>query len=143
MSAELPEELKTNYIKQAHKTSHAIERLKIMAALKLWNDRNYHDIQFDVPITRNGKTVFAKVLTKNAEGLVIAIECTSVLRSKRLRARIELLRNCLPNSYIIAVFPSTAGEKVEKVIGLTDELWVTGKNGKVEQMMFMSAFHRG
>ncbi len=114
-----------------------------MAALKLWNDRGYRDIQFDVPITCSGKTVYVKVLTKNEEGMNIVIECASVVKPKRFRARIAHLRNCLTNSYIIAVFPSTAGEKVEKAAELTDELWVTGKNGKIEQMMFMSTFYKG
>ena len=44
---------------------------------------------------------------------------------------------CLPkDSYIVAVFPEHAYERASKVVELVDEVWVTGKNGKVNQIMF-------
>ena len=46
----IPDELITNYINQARKGSPVIEHLKIAAALKLWNDRSFRDIRFDVPM---------------------------------------------------------------------------------------------
>jgi hypothetical protein len=139
----IPDQLITNYKTQARKGSPAIEHLKIAAALKLWNDRSYRDVRFDVPLVFGGKTVFVKVLAKNADGLVVGIECASTVRLQCLRKRIELLQACLPpDSYIIVVFPQTAGEQAQKAANFVDEVWVTGKNGKVEQMMFTSTFHK-
>ena len=90
-----------------------------------------------------GKTVFVKVLAKNADGLVVGIECASTVRLECLRKRIELLQACLPpDSYLIVVFPETAGEQAQKAAKFVDEVWVTGKNGKVEQMIFTSTFQR-
>ncbi len=88
------------------------------------------------------KTVFVKVLVKRADGTVIGVECAMTVRLKRLHARIELLKSCLPpDSYLIVVFPSMAGERVSKAVELVDEVWVTGADCKVEQMMFGSFFH--
>jgi len=139
----LPEDLKANYIKHACKGSSAIENLKVAAVLKLWHDRGYRDIKFDVPLAFDKKTVFVKVLAKKAEGLVVGVECASKLRVEWLRERLALLQACLPpDSYIIAVFPETIGEKTKKVVKLADEIWVTGKNGKVAQMMFSTVLHK-
>jgi hypothetical protein len=44
---------------------------------------------------------------------------------------------------IIIVFPENVGEQAEKAVELADEVWVTGKNGTVESMMFTSVFHKG
>ena len=118
--------------------------MKIAAALKLYKDRNYRDIKFDAPITHGGKTVYVKVLTKNAEGLTIAIECATEVRLNRLCKRLAQLRHSLfTDSYIIAVFPSTTGEKAQKLVEFVDEVWVTGKNGLVQQMLFTSFFSSG
>ncbi len=126
-----------------NKGSPNIEYLKNAAVLKLWYDRGFRDIKFDVPLTYNGKKLIVKVLAKNSEGVMFGVECVSSVRLERLQKRIALLRGCLPpNSYIIAVFPQTAGDRVKKVVKLADEVWITGKNGKVEQMMFMSFFHK-
>ncbi len=140
--SKLPEELRASY-KINRKGSPVIELLKVAAALKLWNDRGYRDITFDEPMTCSGKTVFVKVLARNADGVVVGVECASTVQLVRLRGRVEQLRGCLPpNSYIIAVFPSNVGERVKKVTKLVDEVWVTGKSGTVEQMMFMSVFRK-
>ena len=140
----LPEELRANYMRHTRKGSAVIEQLRVAAALKLWNARGYRDIKFDAPMPLDGKTVFVKVLAKNAEGVVVGVECASAVRLGRLRGRVELLRGCLPpNSWIIAVFPANVGERVKKAAKLVDEVWVIGKNGTVEQMMFMSVFRKG
>jgi hypothetical protein len=143
ISSKLPKKLKEKYVKHARKCSPAVEGLKIAAALKLWNDRHYRDIKFDVPIAIGNKTLFVKVLAKNLGGLVVGIECTSEVRLNRMCERIAQLRNCLStDSYIIAVFPSTASEKAQKVVKFADEVWVTGKNATVTQMMFASVLHK-
>ena len=140
----LPESLKTNFERYAFKSAPVINQLKVAAALKLWNDRDYRDITFDEPMTCSGKTVFVKVLVRKADGVMVGVECASTVRLGWLRRRVAELRGCLlSDSYIIAVFPETAGEKTEKVVKLADEVWVTGKNGTVAQMMFMSVFHKG
>ena len=140
----LPEELRANYMRHARKGSAVIESLRVAAALKLWEARGYRDIKFDVPMTFGGKTVFVKVLAKNAEGVVVEVECASSLKLGWLRGRVAQLRGCLPpNSWVIAVFPSNVGERVKKAAKLFDEVWVTGKNGTVEQMMFVSVFRKG
>ncbi len=132
----LPKELRANY-KKSQKSSPVIEGLKIAAALKLWKDRDFRDINFEVPLNCSGKTVFVKVLAQNTDGLMFGVECASSLRLGRLQGRISLLQYCLPpNSYIIAVFPETAYERARRAVKLVDEVWVTGKNGKVNQMMF-------
>lgn len=44
---------------------------------------------------------------------------------------------CLPkDSYIVAVFPETSSGKGDKAVNLADEVWLTGKNGKVNQIIF-------
>ena len=140
----LPEELRANYKRHAHKGSAVIEGLKVAAALKLWNAREYRDIRFDVPMACSGKTFFVKVLARNAEGVVVGVECASAVRLEWLRRRVVQLRGGLPpNSWVIAVFPSNIGERVKKAAKLADEVWVTGKNGTVEQMMFVSVFRKG
>ena len=142
--AKLPEELRANYMMHARKSSAVIEQLRVAAALKLWNDRGYRDIRFDVPMPCSGKTFFVKVLAKNAEGVVVGVECASTVRLEWLRWRVAQLRCCLPpNSWIIVVFPSNVGERVKRVAKFADEVWVTGKNGTVERMMFMSFFRKG
>jgi hypothetical protein len=46
---------------------------------------------------------------------------------------------CLPpDGYIIVVFPYGADKKADKAVDFADEVWVTGKDGKVSQMLFMS-----
>ncbi len=140
--SKLPEELRTKYLKYTRKSTPTIETLKIATALKLWNDRSFRDVQFDVPLVFRGRTVFAKVLAKNGDGVVFGVECASVVRLGLLRARIELLRACLQSdSYFIVVFPETAGERVDKAVKFADEVWVTGKNGVVAQMLFASVLH--
>jgi hypothetical protein len=138
----LPEELKAIY-NGTRKSSAAVESLKVAAALKLWVDRGYRQLGFGVESDVDGKTFYVDVLAHDARGMV-GVECACSLNMGRLRRQIEQLRGCLtPDSYIIAVFPSNVGERVKKAIRLVDEVWVTGKNGKVESMMFMSVFHKG
>jgi hypothetical protein len=142
MSLKLPEQLKESY-KASRKESPIIESLKIAAALKLWNNRGFRDIEFDVPKILSGKTVFVKVLAKNVEGRVFGIECASKVRPGWLRERLLALQFCLPqDSYIIAVFPESVGEKADKVVSLADEVWLTGKNGEINQMMFSTVLHK-
>ena len=113
--------------------------MKVAAALKLWNDRGFNDIKFDVPIVFGDKTVFVKVLAKHAEGTVFGVECTSKVRLGWLRKRLAALQTCLPrDSYVVAVFPETASEKADEAVNITDEVWITGKKGTVNQMMFRS-----
>lgn len=132
----LPEELKTIY-KKNQKGSPIIESLKVAAALKLWNDRGYQDIQFETPITYGGKTVFVKVLAKHADGTVVGVECASTIRLEQIRKKITVLQSCLPpDTYIITVFPETLEKQAEKATRFADEVWVTGKNGTINQMMF-------
>jgi hypothetical protein len=140
--AKLPEELKAAY-KASPKSSPIVEGLKVATALKLWYDRGYRDIQFEVPLTFGEKTVYAKVMTKNADVLVIAVECASTVRHEQLHKRVALLQSCLPpDSHIIAVFPEALEKQAEKVTQFTDEVWVTGKNGTVNQMMFRTAVYK-
>jgi hypothetical protein len=136
----LPEKLKKNY-KKNHKNSPKIEDLKIAAALKLWNDRDYRDIQFEVPMACGGKTktVFVKVLAKHADGTLVGVECASTAKRKQLRERLTKLQSCLPpGTYIIAVFPEALEKQAEKAAQFTDEVWIIGKNGAVNQIMFES-----
>ncbi len=141
--SKLPEELKAIY-KTSPKSSPVVEGLKVAAALKLWNDRDYRDVKFEVPLFFKEKTVFVKVLAKGADGVVVGVECASNVRLEWLRERIAELRGCLsPDRYIIAVFPEAVEKQAEKVTKIVDEVWVTGKNGTVTQMMFRSTFHKG
>ena len=128
----------------ARKGSAVVESLKVAAALKLWNDRDYRDIRFEVPLIFGGKTVSIKVLAHDAEGGVVGVECASSVNLGWLGGRVGQLRRCLPSdSWLVVVFPSGVDEQVREVVELADEVWVTGKNGTVEQMMFMSFFHKG
>ena len=139
----MPEELRANYKMRARKGSAVIEGLRVAAALKLWNDRDYRDIRFDVPMPLGGKTVFVKVLAHDAEGGVVGVECALSVNLGWLSGRVAQLRRCLPSgSWLVVVFPSGVDERVREVVELADEVWVTGKNGLVEQMMFMSFFHK-
>ncbi len=74
LTQKLPPQLQKEYQK-SRKNSPIIESLKIAAALKLWNDRGFTDIKFDVPIAYDGKTMFIKVLAKHQEGTVYGVEC--------------------------------------------------------------------
>jgi hypothetical protein len=115
--------------------------LKIAAALKRFGTTAI--IKFDVPIAFGGKTVFVIVLAKNPDGLVVGVKCSSKVQLSRLVERIAQLRNYLSiDSYIIVVFPEAAGDYVTKATKVADEVWVTGKNGTVEQMRFTSVFHQ-
>jgi hypothetical protein len=139
----LPEPLKTNFKQYAFKCSSAIYQLKAAAALKLWKDRGYRDITFDEPMPYGGKSVFVKVLIRKEDNTMIGVECATTLRLQRLSARIALLRACLPpDSYVIAVFPETAGDGVTKATNFADEVWITGKDDTVTQMMFSTFFHK-
>ena len=140
----LPEELMRNYRLYARKSSFVIECLRVAAALKLWDARGFRDIKFDVPKTVGGKTFFVKILARDAEGGVVGVECASILRLEWLQMRVAQLRCCLPpDSWIIAVFHSNVDERVREVVKFVDEVWITGKNGMVEQMMFVSVFRKG
>jgi 16S RNA G1207 methylase RsmC len=143
--AELPEELKANYQTQTYKCSPTIERLKVTAALKLWCDRGYRDIEFGVRRSCGEQRVFVDVLAKN-EDCMVGVECASSVHLGWLHWQVAQLRRCLPpNSYLVIVFPLGAGTDsgVKKATSLVDEVWITGKdNNKVEQMMFTAVFHR-
>jgi hypothetical protein len=139
LTDKLPEELRTKYENYAHKKSAIIEQLKIAAALKLYNDRGFSDIRFDAPIVFGDKTVFVKVLAKHAEGTVFGVECASEVRLGWLRKRVTALQTRLPrDSYVVAVFPETASEKADEAVNMADEVWITGKKGTINQMMFSS-----
>ena len=139
----LPKELRANY-KTSRKSSPIVEGLKVAAALKLWADRGYRDIGFEVPLIFGGKTVSIKVLARDVEGGVVGVECVLSVDLGWLGGRVAGLRCCLPSgSWLVVVFPSGVDERVREVVELADEVWVTGKNGTVEQMMFMSFFHKG
>ncbi len=136
LTEKLPQELKIEY-RKSRKNSPAIESLKVAAALKLWNDRGFRDIKFDVPIAYGEKTLFIKVLAKHEEGTVFGVECSSNVKLGYLKERLSAMQMCLPkDSYIVAVFPETASEKADKAANMADEVWFTGKNGKINQMMF-------
>jgi hypothetical protein len=142
LTYKLPEELRANYISSERKGSAVVEGLKVAAALKLWVDRGYRSMGFEVESEDGGKTFYVDVLAYNADGMV-GVECASSLNMGRLRRQIAQLRCYLPpNSYIIIVFPSNVSEQAKKATKLADEVWVTGKNGTVEQMMFLSVFHK-
>jgi hypothetical protein len=132
---QLPQEIRAIY-KPNKKSSPAVESLKVAAALKLW-DRDFRDIRFDVPLVFGGKTIFVKVLAKHSDGTMFGVECASTVRLGWLRERFAVMQMCLPkDSYLVAVFPEAAYERSRRVIKLVDEVWVTGKNSKVNQMMF-------
>lgn len=134
----LPEKLKANY-KASRQSPPVVEGLKVAAALKLWNDRGYQDIQFEAPITYGGKTVFVKVLAKHADGTLVGVECASTARLEQIRKKITVLQSYLPpDTYLITVFPETLEKQAEKATRFADEVWVTGKNGTINQIMFRS-----
>ncbi len=140
----LPEELRGNYNSSERKGSAVVENLKVAAALKLWVDRGYRQLGFGVESDVDGKTFYVHVLAHDDARGMVGVECACSLNLGRLRRRIEQLRGCLtPDSYLIAVFPEAVGEQVKKALRLVDEVWVTGKNGTVEQMMFISVFRKG
>jgi predicted metal-binding protein len=138
---ELPEELRANYIR-ARKGSAVVECLKVAAALKLWFDRGYREVGFEVPSDCSGRMFYVNVLARDAEGMV-GVECASSLHLEQLRKRMTQLRGCLPAESWVILVPSNAGKYADKALELADEVWVTGKDGTVEQMMFMSVFQRG
>jgi hypothetical protein len=90
------------------------------------------------------KTFFVSVLARDAEGVVVGVECASSLKlGWWLRGRVVRLRCCLPfGSRLVVVFPSYVGEGVRVVVKWVDEVWVVGKNGMVERMMFRSFFRK-
>ncbi len=135
----MPQELRKIYT-ASRKSSPSIDSLKVAAALKLWA-RDFRDIKFDAPLVFGGKTVIVKVLAKHPDGTMFGVECASKVRPNWLRERLAVLQMCLPkDSYIIAVFPATAYERARRVVKLADEVWVTGDDGKVKQMMFHARF---
>jgi len=138
----LPEELRANYNSSAHRCSPVVESLKLAAALKLYVDRGYRELGFGVESEDGGKSVYIDVLAHDADGMV-GVECVSSLHLGWLRWRVKQLRRYLPqNSRIILVFPQNVGKQAEKAVELADEVWVTGSNGTIEQMMFMSVFRK-
>jgi hypothetical protein len=141
LADKLPKELRANYESSAYKGSVAVECLKVAAALKLWDNRGYRDIKFEVPLTFKGKRLFIKVLARDMKGMV-GVECAPDVRLEQLRRRVAQLRACLPpDSYLIIIFPSNAGEHADRAVKLAEEVWVTGKgNLKVARMMFTSIF---
>jgi hypothetical protein len=144
LADKLPEELRTIY-DRARKGSEVVERLKVAAALKLWGDRGYREVGFGVPCDFGGRTAYVDVLARDADD-VVGVECVSRLHLGWLRWRIAQLRRCLPpDGYLVIIFPSNVDDKqVDKVVGLVDEVWVTGKDKtEVERMMFTSVIHRG
>ncbi len=139
----LPDELRANYKSSERKGSAVVESLKVAAALKLWVDRGYRSMGFEVESEDGGKSFYVDVLAHDARGMV-GVECASSFKMGQLRRQIAQLRRYLPpNSYIIVVFPENVGEQAKKATKLVDEVWVTGKNGTVESMMFMSVFLKG
>jgi len=142
VTSKLPKELRANY-QRNRKSSSIIECLKVVAALKLWENRGFRDVRFEVPLFFGGRSVFVKVLAREGDRMV-GVECCSRFDWGWLRGRVALLRGCLPvDSYLVVVFPSNAEKRANKAAYLADEVWVTGKgNRKVEQMMFISACHK-
>jgi hypothetical protein len=139
ISNELPKELRATYHPN-QRSSPIIERLRMAAVLKLWYDRDFRDIRLNVPLSQEGKRFIVKVLAQNKEGRLFGVECVSAIGLGRLRKRITRLRACLPpESYLIAVFPYGADKRADRAVQFADEVWVTGKDGKVAEMMFMSS----
>jgi hypothetical protein len=139
----LPEELRAAY-SDSRKGSAVIERLKVAAALKLWVDRGYREMGFEVSSDLGGKTFYIDVLAKNDEHMV-GVECASSFNWERLRRRMTQLHRSLPEgSYLVVIFPFGTDEKhTDKALTLADEVWVTGKDDKVERMICTSVFHKG
>ena len=139
----LPKELRAAY-SDARKGSEVIESLKVAAALKLWVERGYREMGFDVSSDLGGKTFYIDVLAKN-DAHMVGVECDSGVNLGRLRRRVVQLRRSLPEgSYLVVVFPFGVEERhVDGAVGLVDEVWVTGKDGRVARVMFTSVFHKG
>ncbi|MCL5876405.1 MAG: hypothetical protein M1540_01160 [Candidatus Bathyarchaeota archaeon] len=140
----LPEELRAKYRIQACVCCDVVECLKVAAALKLWRDRGYRDIEFASPLTFGRKKFFVDVLAKK-EDHVVGVVCMLSLHLGWLRWQVKRLRHCLPPStYFVIVFPSTVGERVDRAAFLADEVWVTSEdNSKVVSMRFISVWHKG
>jgi hypothetical protein len=139
----LPEELRAKYQTQACVCVNVVERLKVAAALKLWFNRSYRDIEFSVPLALGRKKFFVDVLAKRADG-VVGVECVPSVNLGWLRERMALLRRSFPSDgYFVIVFPSTVGKQVDRATFLADEVWVTDEtNSKVASMMFVSTCHK-
>lgn len=142
--SKLPEELRAKYKMQARTCCDRVECLKVAAALKLWGDRGYRDIEFGVPLVFRKKMVFVDVLARNEDG-VVGVVCMPSLHLGWLRGQVAQLRRCLPpNCYLVIVSPSTVGERVNRAAFLADEVWVTDKdNSEVASMMFVSVCRKG
>ncbi len=132
----LPQEIKQAY-KTSRKNSPAIETLKLAAAQKLHSARDCTNIKFDTPAIFGKKTIYIKVQGKHPDGTVFAAECATKVKLSRLRERVAVIKTCLPkDSYIVLVFPEDCYERSRRAVKLADEVWITGKNGKVNQMIF-------
>jgi hypothetical protein len=143
LTDKLPEELRAKYTAQACECCDMVECLKVAAALKLWFNRGYRDVDFGVPFVLGCEKLFVDVLARGENG-VVGVECMSSLSLVWLRERLGLLRRCLPEAYFVIVFPATVGKRVEKATFLADEVWVTNKdNSMVESMMFVGTCHKG
>ncbi len=140
----LPEELRAKYRAQACECCDVVECLKVVAALNLWFNRGYRDIAFSVPLVLGRKKFFVDVLARR-EDCVVGVECMPSLSLGWLRARMALLRRCLPpGTHYVIVFPSTVSKRVERAAFLADEVWVTNEdNSKVASMMFVGTCHKG
>jgi hypothetical protein len=55
-----------------------------------------------------------------------------------LQERLEVFQNACHPTPTFAVFPETLEKQAEKGTQFTDEVWVTGKNGVINQMMLSS-----
>mgnify|MGYP000942425871 CR=1 FL=1 len=66
----LPKELRANYKSSERKGSAVVESLKVAVALKLWVDRGYRSMGFEVESEDDGKSFYVDVLAHNANGLV-------------------------------------------------------------------------
>ena len=96
-----------------------------------------------MPLIFGGKTVLVKVLAHDAEGGVVGVECVSAsIWGGCVGGLGSYAAVCRLAVGLLLFFPQ-ALMSVREVVELADEVWVTGKNGTVEQMMFMSVFHKG
>jgi hypothetical protein len=140
----LPEELRVKYGIQSCECCDVVECLKVAAALKLWYNRSYRNIEFSVPLALGRKKFFIDVLARKEDG-VVGVECMPSLNWGWLRGRMALLRRCLPpDTYFVIVFPSSVGKRVDRAAFLADEVWVTDEtNSKVASMMFVSVCRKG
>ncbi len=137
-SNKLPEKFGTN--NQTNKDISVVEGLLNAAILKLWCDRGFRDVRLGVRFCLEGRRFYVKIVAKNKEGRSYGVECVSSMSLARLRLRISRLRACLPpDGYVIVVFPYGADKKADKAVQFADEVWITGKDGKVSQMLFMSS----